>query len=230
VGIHKDLVTCPLCGKHAEENKEHFFEKYVEEVESVTGCARIVSLADKSKFLTRFFFTCLLLVIAISIVVNLVYFPNLVVAHYISFAAILAYVDIFWPLAKGKRLHNSIVINVILLSVFVAVIELLWHPNGWQHHYTFVYGFPAVACVGLGVINFTIVFRSTKIREYFVNLYFVVLYAVASAIVVWAIPNTFEVFATVVFFVSIVNGAIISVIFFPWIKEEFSRKFFIDGI
>ena len=228
VGIHKDLITCPLCGKHAEEFKDNYFEKYADEIEPKTNCEKIAVISTREKFLTRFFFTCLLLVISLSVVVDLLYFKSIVVAHYIGGGALLAYVNIFLPIAKGRRLHSNIIINVIILSVFAMLIDLFM-PDGWSG-FTFTYSLPIISVAMLAVIDFRIVVKSKAVKEYFVNLYFVTAVAIAAKIILWALPDyKFDILSTIAFFASIINAAIISVIYSPLIKEEFSRQFFIDG-
>ena len=226
VGVHKDLVTCPLCGKHVEEVRENFFERYEREIEPKAECAKLMPVKTRGKFLSRLFLTVLLLIIAVAVTANLLYDSGGAFAHYITFGALLAYVDIFLPIAKGKRLHNSIIINVIVLSVFIMLIDLLL-PGGWTG-FTFTRGFPIIALSCLAAIDFMIIIRRKTVKEYFVNLYFVSLYALAPAIVLWSLSSDQSVLAAVTFFISVTNVAILSVILYPWIAEEFRRKFFLD--
>jgi hypothetical protein len=231
VGVHKDLVACPLCGKAVEDCRENYFQRYTEEIQPRVKCAAAMPVPSKEKFWARLFFSFMLLIWVIAIVTNLLYPPAISFAHFIIFGTLLLYIDVFQPVAEGKRLNSRIILNVIIMAVFIMTIDLL-QPGGWKA-FTFTLGFPIIGLASLAVTDFMIVFRRKTVKEYFVNLYFVTAFSIVPQIVVWANLSegqySYHTMATVAFFTALINAIIVTILLFPWIKEEFQRKFFIDN-
>ena len=228
VGIHKDLDNCPLCGRFVEEENSSYFEEYKKNIEPIVKCPSTEITPTKGKLANRVVITILLVVCAIVVALNYLYLPNLIFYHIVFFGSALLYIDVLLPIIKNvKTLHNKIIINIILISMLLVTIDLL-QPGGWKG-YSINLGFSIIALSAIAITNYMIIVRRKKSKEYFVNMYFVAIYALIPRIVLWAIPHTYSVIpATIAFFFSLVNAAMISVIFFPWIREEFRRKFFLD--
>ena len=228
VGIHKDLDNCPLCGRFIDEENDSYFIEYETSIEPLVKCPNTKGVPIKGKLANKVVITVLLIICAIVVAVNYLYLPEHIFYHIVFFGSALLYIDVLLPIIKKtKTLHNKIIINIILISMLLVTIDLL-QTGGWQG-YSINLGFSIIALTAIALVNYMIVVRRKKSKEYFINMYFVSIYALIPRIILWAAPFSTNVIpATVAFFFSLINVAIISVIFFPWIREEFRRKFFLD--
>ena len=226
VNVHHQLTNCPLCGSYLDEkNNNTNCEIYADIDEKVT----YPTLHEKPRasFFKYKINIILLVFTVICVALNVLVDPQSHWSSYVAIGFVFTVGCVLLPISNKTKLLKQVRWDLILLTTLAIAMEFAV-GNGKFYWISVEFVIPWFYVIAIALIDCLIFFHHRNNRELFSHLLFCTVFAVLPQIVMWIArwqkwyePKT--VIDFVIFFVALVNLAVVFVVYSKQMKEDMER-------
>lgn len=235
VSVNRNLERCPLCGSHLEDEpcNEPFYEHYGREIEPHVSYPKLtVRSDDQYNFLRKKSFVLIFAVVAICVLINLLLTKESLWSGYVVCAGATAYLCVITSLVRRRRFYSLIAVCSLVIPLAFVGFDMVhsFDTTGGTGAFgvSFSYLIPAFLLGSLLLCDVLIFWERSAYKYYRLSLILVSLLAVVPQVLDWIFafpyPNWFTL---AVFFFSLLNGAVVCIVYWKQIKQELKNKFFV---
>ena len=227
VNVHHQLTNCPLCGSYLDGKFDNDNCPTYSDMDDKISYPILKNKGRPSFFKSKLSIILLALTV-ICVVLNVLINPQSHWSAYVAIGFVFAVGCVIFPVANKLRMLKQVRYDVVLLTVVAIALELSIE-NGAFAWVTVEYVIPWFYVVSIILIDFLIFFQRYNNRHLFSTLLYVTVFAVLPQTVLWiARWRGWYEFKTlinfVIFFASLVNLAIVFIIYSRQMKEDMERN------
>ena len=226
VNVHHQLDNCPLCGSYLDKTNDNgdcaIYAPMDEKISYPT-----LKENEKTNFFKWKINIILLVATVICVLLNILINPQSHWSSYVAMGFIFVVGCVLVPISNKTKLTKQVRWDIVILTVLAVSMELAV-TNGKFYWISVEFVMPAFYVIAIVLIDFLIFFQHRSNRELFSHLIYCTAFAVIPQIVLWIARGLkwYEaktIITFVIFFASLLNLAVVFVIYSKQLKEDMER-------
>lgn len=223
VNVHHQLTNCPLCGSYLDEKDNNDNCEIYKDIDQKVTYPTLKENTRVSFFKYKINII-LLLATVICVAMNILLDPQSHWSSYVAMGFIFVVGCIVIPINNKSKLLTQLRWDLIILTVLAVAMEFAI-CNGKFYWVSVEFVIPWFYLIAITLIDFLIFFHHRSNRELFSHLLFCTVLAILPQIVLWIAHwqkwyETQTIINFVIFFVALVNLAVVFVVYSKQVKED----------
>ena len=225
VNVHHQLENCPLCGSYLDPKHDKVECEIYQGIDDKVTYPILHENTGISFF--KYKINIILLVATvICVVLNILLDPQAHWSAYVAMGFVFVVGCVLMPISNKTKLLKQLRWDLVILTVLAIAMEFAIN-NGNFSWFTVEFVIPWLYVIAIALVDFLIFFNRSN-RELFTHLILATALAILPQIMLWIAqwqkwyqPKTIINF--VIFFASLVNLAVVFVIYSKQLKEDMER-------
>lgn len=232
VYLNEKLSHCPLCGSHPE-NAPEGGEFYLNDIQPAVSYPPLKLRGDAyHNFLRKKSLLIIFVCVIICVFVNIFATPESLWSAYVTVSGAVVFFCILESLYRHRRFYSQLTLFAFILPVAALLYDLI-HALNSGHDFSYIgisisYVCPTIL-LGLHITCMIMAFADKRENKYYsTSTLLISILAAWPQIIVWITGNHFVSWLTfAVFSYAMLSAAIVSILNWKKIQDEFRRKFYL---